>query len=187
MTPPRRIGLYGGSFDPPHVAHVLAATWALCRADLDELRVVPAFRHAFGKAMAPYDLRCAMAEAAFGHLAPAVVVDRIESRLDGVSYTIHTVQALLDEHPGATIVLVVGADAWASRARWHRWGELEPLVEPCVLGREGDPPPEGVDVAVTLPEVSSTAIRAAVAAAEPYDHLVCPEARAVIEQHGLYR
>ena len=163
MTRPvTRIGLYGGSFDPPHLAHVLAATWALCRADIDELRLVPAYQHAFGKTLSPFDVRCAMLEAATRHLGPTCVVDRVEERLGGTSYTVNTVEALLAERPDAAVVWIGGADSWASRAKWHRWSELEALITPFILGREGEPAPEGVDASVTLPAVSSTAVRAAV-------------------------
>jgi nicotinate-nucleotide adenylyltransferase len=182
-----RVGLYGGSFDPPHLAHVLAATFALCRAGLDELRIVPAHQHAFGKRLAPFEARCRMLELALAHLGPRVVIDPIEQRLGGVSYTLHTVRAVREQRPDATIVWIGGADSWASRLRWHRWDELEPLVEPFIFGRDGTPTPPDLDVACDLPAVSSTGIRAAVAAGQPVDLLVGPEVAAFIAREGLYR
>lgn len=184
-----RIGLYGGSFDPPHVAHVLAATWTLCRAELDELRLVPAFDHAFGKRLSPFDARCEMLEAATRHLGPTCVVDRVEARLGGTSYTIRTVEALRAERPDAQVVWIGGADSWATRTSWHRWPELEGSITPFILGREGEPTPDGVEVSITLPAVSSTAVRAAVASGgrTPWEHLVGPAVADVIDAYGLYR
>ena len=116
----RTVALYGGSFDPPHLCHVLTASWVVCLPGVDEVRVVPVFRHAFGKEMAPFDTRCEMLEAALGHLGPRVVVDRIEARLvrgGGTNYTIDTVRAVLAEEPGTRLRFVGGTDLFESRTR----------------------------------------------------------------------
>ncbi len=184
---PPRIALYGGSFDPPHICHVLAATWVLCREDVDELRVVPVFQHAFGKRMAPFELRCAMIEAAMAHLGPRIRVDRVEQRRGGTSYTIDTVEALLAEHPGAELAFVGGTDLFRDRHRWKRWDDLQRLMRFIILGRDGEPDPPGATIAARLPPVSSTDIRARIASGQPVGHLVPPGALDLIEAHGLYR
>ncbi len=182
-----RIALYGGSFDPPHLGHVLSATHVLCSADVDEVRLVPTFKHAFGKPLTPFALRCDMARKAVAHLGKRVVVDPIEAELGGVSYTIDTVRAFLTRHPNADLLWVGGADTWRDRHRWKDWEELSRLVTPYVLGRDGVAPPDGVTVQATLPAVSSTAIRESVSRGVPIDHLVPPAVCAFIEAHGLYR
>lgn len=183
----RRIALYGGAFDPPHVCHVVAATYVLCRADVEELRLVPVFRHAFGKEMAPFEDRCAMLAAATAHLGPRVRVDRVEERLGGTSYTIDTVRAVLAAEPDAQPVLVVGADAFGRREAWKSWAELERLVELFVLGRAEVPPPPGVEIRAWLPDISSQDVRGRVAAGRSLGGLV-PEAVAqMIDERGLYR
>ena len=85
--PKLRVALYGGSFDPPHQCHVLVATWALCRGGVDEVWLVPALGHAFGKRLTPFETRCRMAAAAVAHLGPRVRVEPIEGRLPAPSYT----------------------------------------------------------------------------------------------------
>ena len=110
-----RVGLYGGSFDPPHVCHVLVATWALCRGELDALWVIPTFEHPFGKKMAPFQSRCDMIAAALDHLGPTVRVDPVEEGLGGTSYTIRTVEALQRTYPEHRFSWICGADAWATR------------------------------------------------------------------------
>lgn len=191
--PVKRVALYGGSFDPPHQCHVLVATWALCRggaggSTLDEVRLVPALGHAFGKSLTPFDVRCAMLTEAVRHLGPRVVVDPIEGSLPVPSYTIDTVKAMMAKEPSTAIevTLVMGADAWAERQRWKAWHELETLIggRVLVVGRGAEAGPEG---AFALPDVSSTEIRRRVRAGEPYWWMVPEGVRAIIEREGLYR
>jgi nicotinate-nucleotide adenylyltransferase len=187
LTAKRRVALYGGSFDPPHLGHVLSATHVLCAAQVDEVRLVPTYAHPFGKSMSPFKARCEMARAAVAHLGRQVMVDPIESELGGVSYTIDTVEAFRARHPDADLLWVGGADTWRDRHAWKDWGRLEQLITPYVLGRDGVDPPEDVPVQTTLPDVSSTAIRAALRAGESVDHLVSAPVMAVIDHYGLYR
>lgn len=191
----RRVGLYGGSFNPPHLCHVLTATYAICRGDIEELWVVPAYEHPFAKPMAPFADRLDMTRLALAHLAPEVRVDPIEGELGGTSYTLGTVRALLTREsarqpkPALQFVWVGGADSWATRLAWHGWAELEPLIEPFIIGREGGPPIEahrGVDVPITLPDVSSTEVRARLASGGAVEHLVPPDTLRFIRARGLY-
>lgn len=182
----RRIGLLGGSFDPPHLGHALMASWALCRADLDELRLVPTWAHPFAKPLTDFDERCGLVEVAMAHLAPLARLDRIEARLGGTSYTLRTVEQVLEDVPGATVVWVGGADSWARRHDWHEADRLERLVEPCVLGRQGYADPEGLEPGAHLPPISSTEARARLAGGRPVAHLVGPRVLARIRRRGLY-
>ena len=113
----RAVGVLGGSFDPPHVGHVLLAAYAMSASDLDALLVIPTFQHPFGKALSDYDERVHMAELAFGMLA-GVEVSRIEQSLGGASYTVRTLEALQAREPSARLRLVVGADVIADAPRW---------------------------------------------------------------------
>jgi nicotinate-nucleotide adenylyltransferase len=183
----QRLALYGGSFDPPHLGHVLTATHVLCTAEVTRLHLIPTFKHPFGKDLTPFTLRCGLIEAATAHLGARVVVDPIESQLGGVSYTIDTVRAFRASHPDAELLWVGGADTWHARHGWREWEHLEALITPLIVGREGVPAPEGVDVAVTMPAISSTAIRAALREGTMVDHLVPPAVLSLIDDHGLYR
>lgn len=184
----KRVAFYGGSFDPPHMAHVLVATWALCRGGVDEVWLAPALGHAFGKELSPFFTRCRMVAAAVRHLGPRVVVEPIEGRLPAPSYTIDTVEALLREHE-LELTLVMGADAWAEREKWKRWSDLEALVEGRVLvvGRGEQVVDRGAHEVFTLPDLSSTEVRRRVAAGEPYWWMVPEPVAEIIEAEGLYR
>lgn len=186
----KTVALFGGSFNPPHLCHILTASWAVCLPEVDEVRVIPVFRHAFGKDMAPYETRCEMLEAALAHLGPRVVVDRIEQRLSeggGTNYTIDTVEAILADEPGTRLLFVGGADLFESRTRWKQWERLQGLLEFVVIGREGDPDPDGVEIRARLPDVSSTDVRRRVAEGLPLAHLVPEAVRAIIARDRLYR
>ena len=182
-----RIALYGGSFDPPHLGHVLTATYALCAGKVDEVRLIPSYRHPFGKTMSPFEVRCEMTREAVAHLGPRVIVDTIESEREAVSYTIDTLRALRERHPDAAFLWVGGADTWRQRHTWREWQALEALVTPYIFGREGVAPPDDVEIQTTLPEISSTSIREAIRRGAPVEHLLSAPVMALIQAHGLYR
>ena len=184
------ICLYGGSFDPPHLGHLFAAVWALQTTDIDRLLWVPAWQHAWGKELAPFDQRCAMLEAMLRGLGERMAVSRIEQELGGVSRTIRTVSALEARYPDARFSVLVGSDV-ASEV--HRWMDAETLfarVSLLVAGRAGAPlaPGEPGD-GLRIPDVSSTELRAALARG---DEAYCrprmnAEAFAMCTRWGCYR
>ncbi len=176
------LGLFGGSFDPPHLGHQMAMLYALATARLDGLLMVPCFRHPFDKRLQPFEHRFAMAKLAAAPLTGVEVSD-VEARLGGASRTLRTVRALVDERPGVRLVLVIGADLLAERERWYGWDELRTLVDFAVVGRAGHA--GGGEVAV--PDVSSTEIRARVQRGAPLDGLVSAAVADYVAQHGLYR
>jgi nicotinate-nucleotide adenylyltransferase len=181
-----RVALYGGSFNPPHLGHALVTTWLACQSDLDQVWVSPTRGHAFGKELAPFAVRVAMLEQALGHLAPRMRIETVEVDLPTPSYTIDTVDALYRRDPGLRIVLVIGTDVWAERARWHRFDDLLKKVEVLVLGRGTGPDPEGVTPPIRTPDLSSTEVRRRLAAGDEVRHLVAAGVLALIRQHGLY-
>ena len=180
-----RVAVYGGSFNPPHVAHQLAITYVLAtaRPRVDELWMVPTFKHPFDKQLAPFADRARMCELAAAPFGARVRVSRVEEELGGESYTLRTVKALLQRHPGIELALVIGADLVAERERWHGWAELKALVPFVVVGREGAPATGGVQ----LPAVSSTLVRQRVARGEPIDTLVAADVADYIAARALYR
>src|SRR5690349_21013260 len=104
-----RVGLYGGSFDPPHLGHQMAMLYALATARIEQLLMVPCFRHPFEKRLSDYEHRLAMCRLAAEPFGPRVEVSEVERRLGGESWTLRTVKALRAERPGDTLVLVIGA------------------------------------------------------------------------------
>jgi nicotinate-nucleotide adenylyltransferase len=155
-----KVGVFGGSFNPPHVGHVLACALVLSLHDLERLLVVPTYRHPFAKDLAPYDDRVHMCELAMGPL-PGVEVSRVEEELGGESRTLRTLEHLADMHPDWHMRLVIGSDLLAEAPRWFRFDAIERLAPPLVLGRVGTE--AAGSGPAQLPEVSSTQVRAAIA------------------------
>jgi nicotinate-nucleotide adenylyltransferase len=154
------VGVFGGSFNPPHVAHVLAVAWVLSTQEVDRVLVVPAFRHPFSKSLAPFEERVAMCEAAMGWL-PRVEVSKVEEELGGESRTLRTLEHLAAIHPDYRMRLIIGADLVVESPKWFGFDEITKIAPPLVLGRagvavQGGPP-------VVLPAVSSTDVREKIA------------------------
>ncbi len=177
--------LFGGSFNPPHVGHVLAVTYLLSVEPVDEVRVIPVYRHVFGKALASFEDRLEMCRLAMGWI-PGVVIDDIERELGGESKTLITVEALRKRDPSRGYRLVIGADVLADLPKWHRFDRIAELAPPLVLGRAGYAHPDAP--AAVLPDVSSTQIRDTIAAGRIDDvrQLVPARVRAYIAAHGIY-
>jgi nicotinate-nucleotide adenylyltransferase len=180
-----RIALFGGSFNPPHVAHQLVCTVALAtaRPELDRVWMVPTYRHPFEKELAPFEERFAMCRAAAEPFAGRVEVSKIEKELGGSSYTLHTVRALTARHPEHQFVVVIGADLLPERVRWHGWEELQQLVPFLVVGRAGISDAAG---ALALPAVSSTEVRERLATGRSVEGLVPAKVIDHIHAQGLY-
>jgi nicotinate-nucleotide adenylyltransferase len=152
--------VFGGSFNPPHLAHVLAVTVVLSRFEVERVLVVPTHQHPFAKALAPYDDRVRMCELAMGWL-PKVEVSRVEEELGGESRTVRTIEHLHAEHPSWNLRFMMGADIVVESAKWYRFDRVAELAPPIILGRAGIAY-EGAPVPV-LPAISSTEVRSMVA------------------------
>jgi nicotinate-nucleotide adenylyltransferase len=155
-----RVALYGGSFNPPHVAHQMVALYVLETAPVDALWLVPACKHALGKPLAPFEDRLRMCELAAAALGARVRVSDIERAIGGESRSLRTVRRLQQEHPEHVFSLVIGADLVAEVPGWQGGDELQRTVPFIVVGRRGA---GGGSVpaadAVEMPAVSSTEIR----------------------------
>lgn len=181
-----RVAIFGGSFNPPHVAHVLAAAYVLACADVDRCLVIPTYQHPFAKALAPFEDRLEMCRLAFADLA-RVEVSRVEEELGGESRTVRTLERLHERHPDWRMRLVVGGDVVHEMDRWWEPDRVRALAPPLVLGRLGVAPPPGHESAPRiLPEVSSTAIRAALARGESVSALVPRAVEDYARRRALY-
>ena len=182
------VALFGGSFNPPHVAHQLVALFVLETAPVDELWLFPAYEHALGKPLAPFPDRLAMCELAAAALGPRVIVSDIERTLGGPSRTLRTIRRLRELHPANAFSLVIGADLLSEVATWFGGAELQATVPFVVVGRAGT---EGAAAQaagpVKMPAVSSTAVRDAIAAGEPVEGLVPRAVLDYIYRLGLYK
>ena len=164
MVPLRRLGLFGGTFDPPHNGHVAALSAAAKTGRFDVIEVTvagdPYRKSAVGQVHSSA-LRLAMAAAAFDHLDLVRVSDR-EINRPGPSYTIDTVRELLDETDRVDVL--IGADLAPQLPTWYRADELRQLVEVGIIPRPGTPlvAPEGwncYEIAMSPVDLSSTFLR----------------------------
>ena len=192
--PSRRIGIFGGSFDPVHNAHVALALQALSDLALDELQWVPAGQPwQKSRVLTSGAHREAMIRLAIDG-EPRFVLSRCELERQGLSYTIDTVRELQAGEPSARWFLLIGQDQYAGFHSWHGWRELLARVTLAIAGRPGaslaaDRQVLGVPhVAVTLAmmDVSSTHIRERLCAGQQVDNLVPAAVARYIEQNHLY-
>jgi len=190
----KRIGLFGGSFDPVHAGHLLIARAALEELGLERLYFIPAAQSPFkpdrclaaGADRARW-LRLALA----GWTACEVITDELDRR--GVSYTIDTVRAFVRRFPGAERFWLIGGDHVAALPRWREAAALATLVGFAVAPRPGREAalelPSGFRFRVLqgpLSSVSSSDIRARVRAGLPLDGWVPPAAAEAIRNYPLY-
>jgi nicotinate-nucleotide adenylyltransferase len=201
---PRRVGLFGGAFDPPHDAHVALARAAIEQLRLDRLHITPT-GDAWHKSrpLSPAADRLAMCRLAFGGL-PGVVVDDRELRRDGPTYTIDTLTELRAQYPAAELFLQIGADQAAAFQRWRRVDDIVALATISIAARADlagangpfdlknplpgvavDPARVRVLAVPALPH-SATEVRRRVAAGLGVGHLVAAPVAGYIAEHHLY-
>jgi nicotinate-nucleotide adenylyltransferase len=182
----RHVALLGGSFNPPHVAHLLVAEWVLLTQEVDQVWLLPSYRHPFGKDLAPFEDRLRMCELAVRTLRGAFVCGAEAELADDplVGKTARTLEHLLGKHPGHRFSLVIGADVLAETVKWYRWDRVQELAGLIVVGRQGHPPVEG---APSFPAVSSTRVREGLARREDVGALVPRRVLEYVRERGLYR
>ena len=207
MTSPVRVGLLGGSFDPPHLGHEALARAALSQLALDRLLIVPTGEawYKTQKLSAAPD-RLAMCHLAFEGLDTRIKVDARETQRPGASYTVDTLRELQLEWPDAQLYLIMGDDQWRSLPRWHHIDEVSRLAiicpayrDPQVLAWGDTSPADSHDLLGIQPPLrvqpltmapmpqSATAIRQSVPVSTTLDGAVSPAVAQYIEQHHLYR
>lgn len=188
------IGIFGGTFDPIHTAHLELAELVRVTLDLDEMLLVVAnqpWQKEGERPVTPAEDRYAMVEAALvDH--PGLEASRIELDRGGPSFTIDTVRSLQRRDPEVELVLVVGSDVVGGLTTWKDESDLAQLVSLAVVDRPGAPatslPPgwRGVAVPVAPVDVSSTELRERLEAGDPVDGLVPDRVVRCIRRRGLY-
>ena len=192
-----RLGIMGGTFDPPHLGHLACAEEALEAANLDAVLFVPTGRPAFkqDRLVTAGEVRLAMVAAAVAG-NPAFAVSALEVERPGITYAVDT---LREELPGVELVFIVGADAALTLPRWRKSVELAHLAAFAVATRPGfelgeqalrDLCERGFDVrpfAVPGLDISSSALRRRVYSGRTIRYLVPEAVRKIIEEESLYR
>ncbi len=203
----QRLGVFGGAFDPPHLAHVALVEAAVRQLQLAQVRVLPT-GEAWHKQrpLSGAAHRLAMCELAFQHL-PQVVLDARETQRTGPSYTVDTLNQLQNEFPQAQLFLLLGDDQRRSLPHWHQIEQIGRIAIICAAGRdkgvrawseENNTLPTDLSLPDTLQARlqtldmplmphSATGIRELLASDQPISGLVPPAVERYIHEHHLYR
>jgi nicotinate-nucleotide adenylyltransferase len=197
-----RIGLFGGTFDPPHIGHLILASEAVYQFNLSKLlwMLTPDPPHKQGQPVTPVEHRVAMAQYCVNSNA-AFELSRIELDRPGPHYTVDTVDVILQQHPGSEIVLLLGGDSLRDLPTWRNHHELVSKVHQIgVMHRPGDsfdsstlfariPGLEAklVFLEALLHTLSSHEIRRRVRNSIPYQYYVLPQVHEFIKARQLYQ
>ena len=190
----RRIGLFGGSFDPVHSAHVMMARAAMNELQLNRLFIIPASRSPFKPEQPPAldNDRLAMLESAFAELE-GCEIDRSELEREGVSYAIDTVRDFIGRFPEAELFYLIGNDHVPTLTQWREAEALAQMLTFVVVPRSGADAHEIPDsfrgryLEAELMDISSSNIRARLRSGEAVDHLVPPAVARILSSKRIYK
>lgn len=188
----QRLGLLGGTFDPPHLGHLAAASEARVALGLDRVLLMVAndpWQKSGARRVTPADDRLAMAQAACEGV-DGVEASALEIERGGPTYTVDTLKDLAS--PDVDLFLIVGVDAAAGLPTWERWTELAALATLVVVERSGEQPPvlgpewNVVHLPLTRLDISSGELRSRVVDGRPLWPYVPAGVVAVIDERSLY-
>lgn len=183
----KKIGIFGGTFDPIHCGHLILARDAVEQLGLDELLFIPAAisPHKLGQRPAAADARVAMLRAAIQ--GEQFCLDVLELERPPPSYTVDTMEALCSREPGASFIYLIGEDNVAKLPTWHRFAELSKMVQFAVLDRTGLKTAHPYPTVRRHIDISATEIRNRVARGQSIRYLVPPAVEEIIRQRQLYQ
>lgn len=207
LPPVNRLGVFGGAFDPPHLAHVALVEAAVAALQLDQVRVLPTgLAWHKTRTLSEVHHRLAMTRLAYQHL-PQVVVDDREIRRSGASFTVDTLRELQAEFPQAQLYLLLGDDQRRALPSWHQIDEIGRIAIICAAGRDmavrawneelgalqtTPPLSDKLQARIRTLEMplmphSATDIRELLAKEQAITSLVPPAVERYIHEHHLYR
>jgi nicotinate-nucleotide adenylyltransferase len=197
-----RLGLFGGTFDPPHYGHLVAAQEAACQLNLGRVLFLPARQNPLkrGEEVSPAEDRCRMVSLAIDSNS-LFELSRVDLDRPSPSYTVDLLRALRAEWPSAELFFLVGADIVPELPRWHAPSALLDLATLVAINRPGAPVLSVAALEQALPAaaqrvilleipamaISATELRARVRAGRPIRYLTPPAVEAYINERGLYR
>lgn len=187
----RRVGIFGGTFDPVHNGHLQIAASAMTELALDRILFIPNLQSPLKSARpsAPYSDRLAMLQLAVAGQA-GYVVSEIEGRRGGISYMVDTLREIRDTNHDAELYLIVGADTLTEFHRWREYEEILAAAQLAYVDRPGSAPPttdyHARRITMLPNDISSSNVRQRVREGLPVDHLVPVEVARYIADHSLY-
>lgn len=182
-----RVALLGGSFNPPHVGHLLAAHYVHSTQGMDEVWLMPAYQHPFGKALAPFEHRVRMCELVCEDASGWMKTSRVEQEVSergGAGYTVETLAYLREKYPQIPFTLIIGSDIVKDLPSWKSFDRIQQMVRVLVLNRAGHPALGAIGP--PLAEVSSTQIRDMLSRGVKPVELVPSRVLEYAHQAGLY-
>jgi len=195
-TAPRRLGILGGTFDPPHVGHLAAALAVRTQLGLDDVVLMVAnepWQKVGDRQVTPANVRWEMTNALVQGNSSLRADDR-EIRRGGPTFTVDTLEEILAEQPDAEIFLIVGADTANRLETWHRASDVVRLSTIVIVNRDDSTntapgflrDAQVVNVSMNPVDVSSSAIREAVSRGESIDSATSSSVASIIRDHALY-
>lgn len=181
----RRIGLLGGSFNPPHLGHSLLALYALSVAPIDELWVMPCADHPFGKDLVDFQTRLELCQLTFSPLGDAVKVIEIEEKMPQPNYTAQTLRAIHALRDPIDLYWIAGSDLHEDLHRWREPESIPKLATIVTMNRGGHAQKE--NFGFPLPEISSSMIREKRRTGQSIAGLVERKTIRCMDERNLYR
>jgi len=193
---PRRLGILGGTFDPPHAGHIAAAVAAQTQVGLDDVVLMVAnepWQKVGDRQVTSAQVRWEMTEALVAEISGLRADDR-EIRRGGPTFTVDTLEEILAEQPNTEIFLIVGADTAERLETWHRASDVVRLSTIVIVNRDNSTnaapgflrDARVLNVTMNPVDVSSSGIRDAVARGESIDSSTSLSVASIIRDHSLY-
>ena len=179
-----KIALLGGSFNPPHVGHLLAVHFVRATEPVDQVWMVPAYRHPFGKPLAEFEHRLRMCELLCEDTSGWLRASDVERQVGGEGRTVDTLQYLAQRFPEHRLTLVLGSDILDDLPHWKDFDRIQELAKILVIQRAGYPSAQAVGPPLT--KISSTEVRALLLRKELPSHWLPRRVLEYAHSHKLY-
>lgn len=182
-----KIAIYGGSFNPPHIAHAWVVSWLLWTKKVDQVWLIPVYHHAFegkqDKKLVPFEERLHWCEIFAAQISPDILVSAIEKDLPTPSYTIDTLEELSKRYPEHQFQLCIGSDIIPQLPKWKDWNKIKKVFTPIIVGRGGYGDGEED---ISFPKISSTTIRRSLGEGEIPTQFLLSSVAAAIEKDNPF-
>jgi len=188
----QRWGVFGGSFDPPHLAHLLGVLYALEATNLHRVLIIPCYIHPFQKELTPFYHRVEMCKLAFGRLKDFVEISEIEKGIEGINYTIDTIIRLKQNYPSVNFHLIIGSDILDETSKWKDFERIRKEAPLIILPRPSfnkvnSKYLEGFSLPpFFLPDINATTIRNLIKSGESVSQFLSPAVAEYIQKNNIY-